>query len=157
MFAYSYNHRIFEGENSVESVWCIGKISSSMACLDQFMTMREALLASYRRALAYPLYRHWELCRKVMNDVYILFKLGKRAILKALLEMKDMFDHHDVYYIYSKIWLDDYCTWIQQSSDHVIRTLARELHYFQLQKKDVNFDLELLEQASEDMLAGPCI
>jgi protein SHQ1 len=72
-------------------------------------------VASYRRTLAYPLYRNWTLCEKVLQDVYIMFKLGKRAILKALLEMKDIFDHHDIYYVYSKIWLDDYCVWIQHA------------------------------------------
>lgn len=34
LFAYSYNHRVFEGENTVESAWCIGKLCSSMACLE---------------------------------------------------------------------------------------------------------------------------
>lgn len=34
IFAYSYNHRMFEGENSVESVWCIGKVSPTLSCLE---------------------------------------------------------------------------------------------------------------------------
>jgi protein SHQ1 len=81
----------------------------------KFSTLQETLISCYRRALAFPLYRNYKLCDKILQDVYILLKLGKRAILKALLEIKDMFDHHDIYYIYNKIWLDDYCIWIQQS------------------------------------------
>ncbi|KAI9486501.1 MAG: SHQ1 protein-domain-containing protein [Benjaminiella poitrasii] len=115
MFAYSYNHRITEGENNVESVWCVGKISSTLSSLEQFSVLKDVITSCYRRTLVYPLYRNFELCDKVLQDVYILFKLGKRAILKALLELKHLFDHHDVYYIYSKLFLDDYSVWIQHS------------------------------------------
>lgn len=83
--------------------------------IQQFTTLKDVVTACFRRALAYPLYRHFGLCDKVLQDVYILFKLGKRAILKALLETKYLFDHHDVYYVYSKIWLDDFCVWIQHA------------------------------------------
>lgn len=69
--------------------------------------------ALYRRSLAYPWYRNYKLAKKCQEDVYDLLKLGKRAILKVLLELKDLFDHHDIYYVYSKIWLDDYCIWCQ--------------------------------------------
>lgn len=115
MFAYSYNYRITEGEDNVESVWCVGKLSPTLSSLDQFDTLKEVVISVYRRALTFPLYRNLELCDKVLQDVYMLFKLGKRGILKALLGLKDMFDHHDVYYIYSKLYLDDYCVWIQHS------------------------------------------
>ncbi|KAI8576876.1 hypothetical protein K450DRAFT_254716 [Umbelopsis ramanniana AG] len=151
LFAYSYNHRQTEGEDTVESVWTIGKLSPSIAGLEKFSTLQETLISCYRRALAFPLYRNYKLCDKILQDVYILLKLGKRAILKALLEIKDMFDHHDIYYIYSKIWLDDYCIWIQQSSDNVLKTLARELHHFQLSKTLLDWDLEDLEEIARVM------
>ncbi|KAI7906890.1 SHQ1 protein-domain-containing protein [Cokeromyces recurvatus] len=41
MFAYSYNHRITEGENNVESVWCIGKISPTLSSLEVNMTIKK--------------------------------------------------------------------------------------------------------------------
>ncbi|KAG2189066.1 hypothetical protein INT44_004208 [Umbelopsis vinacea] len=148
LFAYSYNHRQTEGEDTVESAWTIGKLSPTIAGLEKFSTLQETLISCYRRALAFPLYRNYKLCDKILQDVYILLKLGKRAILKALLEIKDMFDHHDIYYIYCKIWLDDYCIWIQQSSDNVLKTLARELHHFQLSKTLMDWDLEDLEEVS---------
>ena len=34
MFAYCYNYRITEGDNNVESVWCIGKISPTISSLE---------------------------------------------------------------------------------------------------------------------------
>ncbi|CAO3676886.1 unnamed protein product [Umbelopsis ramanniana] len=151
LFAYSYNHRQTEGEDTVESAWTIGKLSPSISGLEKFSTLQETLISCYRRALAFPLYRNYNLCDKILQDVYILLKLGKRAILKALLEIKDMFDHHDIYYIYSKIWLDDYCIWVQQSSDNVLKTLARELHHFQLSKTLMDWDLEDLEEIARVM------
>ncbi|CEI99810.1 hypothetical protein RMCBS344292_13890 [Rhizopus microsporus] len=146
LFAYSYNHRMTEGEGNVESAWCVGKLSSTLSCLEQFSTLKEVIITSFRRSLIYPLYRHFEFSEKVVQDVYILFKLGKRAILKALLEMKYIFDHHDVYYIYSKIYLDDYCVWIQHASDHVLRTLAHELHHLKINKNELGWDLDEIEE-----------
>ncbi|ORX94063.1 SHQ1-domain-containing protein [Basidiobolus meristosporus CBS 931.73] len=146
LFAYSYNHRANEGDNNVESCWIIGKLSSTLSCLEEFSTIREVLVASFRRSLAYPLYRNWKLSEKVMQDVYVILKLGKRAILKVLLELKDLFDHHDIYYIYSKLYLDDYCIWVQSASDKVLRSLAHELHHFTLTKKEIGWCLEELEE-----------
>lgn len=34
MFAYCYNYRVTEGDNNVESVWCIGRISPTISSLD---------------------------------------------------------------------------------------------------------------------------
>ncbi|KAI7871853.1 SHQ1 protein-domain-containing protein [Spinellus fusiger] len=151
LFAYSYNHRITDGENTVESVWCIGKISPTLSCLEQFTTLVEVTTASFRRVLCHPLYRHFALCEKTLQDVYILFRLGKRAVLKVLLEMKDLFDHHDVYYVYSKIWIDDYCVWIQHASDHVLRTLAHELHHFKVERNSLGWELNELEELAKEM------
>ncbi|RUS24233.1 SHQ1 protein-domain-containing protein [Jimgerdemannia flammicorona] len=153
LFAYSYNHRITEGDNTVESAWTIGKLSPTISCLEQFTTLKETITACYRRALAFPLYRHYALCDKVLQDVYVLLRLGKRAALKALLETRDLLDHHDVYYVYSKVWLEDYCVWIQGASDKVVRTLAHELHYFSMAKGEMGWyleDLEKLVQASQE-------
>lgn len=34
MYAYCYNYRVTEGDNNVESVWCIGRISPTISSLD---------------------------------------------------------------------------------------------------------------------------
>ena len=47
-------------------------------------------------------------------DIYVLFKLGKIAILKALLQMKKLFESQENYYIYNRCWIDDYCIWTMQ-------------------------------------------
>ena len=44
-------------------------------------------------------------------DVAGFLARGKRVVARCLLEMKDILDRHDVYYVYSKIWVDDFCVW----------------------------------------------
>ncbi|CAG8437348.1 3440_t:CDS:10 [Ambispora gerdemannii] len=146
LFAYSYNHRMTEGENTIESVWTVGKLSSTISCLERFATLKSTITALYRRALSYPLYRNYELCEKILQDVYVILKLGRRAILKCLMELKELFDHHDVYYVYSKIWIDDYCVWCMKASDSIIRALAHQIHNFKLTKSEIGWNLEELEQ-----------
>ncbi|KAJ2014395.1 hypothetical protein GGI03_000611 [Coemansia sp. RSA 2337] len=146
LFAYSLDHRINQGDSTVESLWTIGAVSSTLSNLEQCSALRPTIVACFRRALAYPLYRNWELCEKVLEDVYVLFKLGLRAILKAMLEIKLMFDHHDIYYVYSKLYLDDYCVWLQTSAtDKAIKSLAHELHHFELEKEEIGWNLEAFE------------
>ncbi|KAJ1655252.1 hypothetical protein IWQ61_004968 [Dispira simplex] len=143
MFVYNYNHRTTYGDSTIESVWTIGKLSPMLSCLVLFPTLKELIMALYRRSLAYPLYRHWELCKKVQQDTFVLLSLGRRGVLKALLELKDLFDHHDVYYVYSKIWLDDYCRWIQTSvNEKVLQSLAQQVNRLSLTKTDVGLSLE---------------
>ncbi|KAF9285378.1 hypothetical protein BGZ68_003935 [Mortierella alpina] len=150
LFAYSYDLRVSEGDTTVETAWTICKLSPSMAALDQFTTLKETVLACYRRALAYPLTRNWNLVNKVLQDVYVIFKLGRRGILRALLAIKDVLDHDDVYYIYSKMFIEDYCVWIQSASERVIRTLAHELHHFELEKSELGWHLEELENLAKE-------
>ncbi|KAF9379577.1 Hsp90 cochaperone shq1 [Podila verticillata] len=150
LFAYSYDMRVTEGDANIETPWTICKLSATMAALDQFTTLKETLLAGFRRALAYPLNRNWNLAQKVLQDVYVILKLGKRGILRALLAIKDILDHDDIYYIYSKMFVEDYCVWIQSASEKVIRTLAHELHHFELQKSEIGWHLDELEQLAKE-------
>ncbi len=74
------------------------------------------LTTSYRRALAFPLYRSFALAEACRSDVASFLYQGKRVILRCLLEVKNILDHHDVYYVYSKIWVDDFCVWLQTNA-----------------------------------------
>ncbi|KAI8318361.1 SHQ1-domain-containing protein [Martensiomyces pterosporus] len=146
LFAYSLDRRINKGEPTVESVWSIGTLSPSVSNLEQFSTLRLVIVACFRRALAYPLYRNWELCEKALEDVYAVLRLGRRAVLKVILETKLMFDLHDIYYVYSKIFFDDYCLWLQTTaSDRVIRSLAHRLHHFEVDKEEIGWHLDEFE------------
>ena len=141
MFAYSYNLRTTEGENTVESAWTMCKLSGTLSCFEQFKHLKDTLTCCLRRCLTYPLYRNFELCNKVLKDVTILFKLGKRALLKALLEMQRLVGRHDTLYVLDRVWITDYCVWIQKASDKRIKSLASELNHYEVSKGDAGFEL----------------
>ncbi|KAJ2786159.1 hypothetical protein GGI15_001685 [Coemansia interrupta] len=146
LFAYALDYRINVGEPTVESAWAIGAVSSSLSNLEQFSSLQSVIVACFRRGLSYPLYRNWELCEKALEDVYTILKLGRRAILKCMLQIKDIFDKHDVYYIYSKIFLDDYCVWLQTAaSEKAMRSLAHKLRGFEVEKDSTGWKLDHLE------------
>ncbi|ORX44675.1 SHQ1-domain-containing protein [Piromyces finnis] len=151
LFAYSYDNRTTEGESTVESPWTIVNLSSSLSCFDTFTTLKETLIACIRRSLCYPLYRNFDLSMKCIMDIYVLFKLGKVAILKALLHMKKLFESQESYYIYNRCWIDDYCIWVQRCSKKVLKSLASELHTFKVPKQDIGFDLEECEMIAKEI------
>ncbi|OLY79711.1 Protein shq1 [Smittium mucronatum] len=49
LLAYAYNYRAYEGENTVESVWTIGILSSSCSCLRNFDSLTQTIVSFYRR------------------------------------------------------------------------------------------------------------
>ncbi|KAJ2550369.1 hypothetical protein EV175_004096, partial [Coemansia sp. RSA 1933] len=146
LFAYSLDYRTNLGEHTVESAWAIGAVSSLFSNLAQFTTLRDTAVSCFRRGLAYPLCRNWELCEKALEDVYVILKLGRRAVLKTMLEIKSLFDHHDVYYVYSKIFLDDYCVWLQtNASEKALQSLAHQVRVIELEKEETGWPLNEYE------------
>jgi protein SHQ1 len=153
MFAYAYNLRTTEGENTVESSWTLVKLSSMMSWFDKLATLQEALVSSVRRALIYPLYRNWSLIELVLQDVYKLFYLGKRAILRSLIEMKQLCDISETKHLLSRLYLDDYCIWIQRAPRKRFASLASQLFDMigHISKTDIGLPLlELESLAMED-------
>ena len=146
LFAYCYNHRTSEGENTVESTWTIWKLSSTLSCLETFSNPRETMIASVRRSLAYPLYRNWKLSTAVLKDVIALLRLGKLMIVKVFLEMYQMFERDELRFYVNSLYIQDYCLWIQQLSDTKISALGSELRSLELAKGDVGWQLEQLEK-----------
>ncbi|ODQ67219.1 box H/ACA snoRNP assembly protein Shq1 [Nadsonia fulvescens var. elongata DSM 6958] len=153
LFAYAYDNRTTNGDSSVESPWTIGKITPLFSCLDASQyTLAEIVKVCSRRALCFPLYRHWELIQKCWDDVYYILRQGKRGILRVLLKLRQIFGFHDVYYVYNKIWLDDYAIWIQYANDTVIRSLAHELRKFKVEKDDMEMDLVDYEELARESM-----
>ncbi|KAJ3188872.1 Hsp90 cochaperone shq1 [Gaertneriomyces sp. JEL0708] len=150
VYAYCYNYRTTEGDNTVESPWTICKLSSTLSCFDTFSTLRETLVACIRRALAYPLHRHYALATRCIEDVAVIFKLGKRALLKVLLEVKQLVGGDDRMYVLSRLWIDDYCVWVQKSNAAVVLSLASELNHIKIQKSEIGWSLEELEQVARE-------
>ncbi|CAH1783363.1 unnamed protein product [Owenia fusiformis] len=148
MFAYAYNHRITEGENSVESGWTISKLSATLSCFETYSSLFDVCLACHRRAMCFPLHRHWKLTNKVFKDMKQIFALGKTRLLKCLLEIHSIFMESDPRYILNDLYITDYCVWIQSVSSNKLESFATSLAEVEVSKEDVNFDLVELEQAA---------
>ncbi|KAF8559624.1 SHQ1-domain-containing protein [Imleria badia] len=168
LFAYTYDKRTTLHEPTPESAWTICSLVPAFSALDpppytsvmsEIRTASQLLFAdaelistlatSYRRSLAFPLYRSFQLSEACRRDVASYMAQGKRMITRSLLETKRILDHHEVYYVYSRIWLDDFCVWIQTcASDNVLHGLADKLATLLVPKYAVGWELEQLEEAT---------
>eukprot|EP00842_Homolaphlyctis_polyrhiza_P005828 jgi/Hompol1/6246/HPOL_002240-RA len=155
MFGYCYNVRTTEGEDTVESPWTLCKLSGTLSAFDIFSSLSDVVVCCLRRSLAYPLYRNFALSQRVMEDVVVMLKLGRRAILKALLHTKRLLERDEITFVLDRIWITDYCVWIQHASDRRLRSLASQLHHFQISRELTGWPLgELEELAREDVEDG---
>jgi protein SHQ1 len=82
--------------------------------------LAEAFIPSFRRAIAFSLYRSWALADACRKDVAHFLLRGTRTVLRCLLELRATLDAHEVYYVYSRIWLDDFCRWIQACARYMV-------------------------------------
>jgi len=131
LFSYAYDSRTTQHDPTSESAWTICNLTPAFSALDPPQSesyrdgphifsddeLRVTTVPSYRRVLTFPLYRSFSLAEKCREDVAILLQKGKRMIMRCLLEMKHTLDHHEIYYVYSKIWVNDFCTWIQADAE----------------------------------------
>lgn len=148
LFAYHYDLRETEGEHNVESAWTVGKLTPQIAALDSVLAadgalLRGAVVGGYRRALCYPYHRSFDLAQKLWDDVYYTLRGGKRQVLRCLLDCRELFRYHDVYYVYDKIWMEDLCVWLVHSAgEELVRLLAHDLkrEAGQVLRASISFD-----------------
>lgn len=136
LFAYTYDARTTQHDPTPESAWTISTLTPAFSALDPppysnglsngasdgtftGVEVSETLVRSYRRALAFPLYRSFALVNACRSDVAALLLKGKRTVVRCLLEVKHILDHHDLYYVYSKIWIDDFLVWTMAYARYV--------------------------------------
>ncbi|XP_063994084.1 protein SHQ1 homolog [Diachasmimorpha longicaudata] len=148
LFASCYDHRVTLGENTSESGWTINKLSGTLSWFQTYSTLGDVLRTSVRRSLCYPLYRHWDLAMKVLEDVQEILKRGKMTILKRLCDVHHVFIHSfEPRYLLNSLYITDYLIWIQRAPDSLILTLAEALDGIILRKEDMGLDLVELETA----------
>lgn len=188
LFSYAYESRTNQHDPTPESAWTICSLTPAFSALDPAPYVSDdathppstpqtlefspseisaTLVPSYRRSLAFPLYRSFALAEACRLDVAGFLSKGKRTVFRCLLEMKHILDHHEVYYVYSKIWLDDFSVWAQAYarsgkavlmlsmralidlrlfySDEVFSRLGDQLRDVQLKKSLIGWGLEELE------------
>eukprot|EP01091_Cochliopodium_minus_P020059 TRINITY_DN8646_c0_g1_i1.p1 TRINITY_DN8646_c0_g1~~TRINITY_DN8646_c0_g1_i1.p1 ORF type:complete len:331 (-),score=121.57 TRINITY_DN8646_c0_g1_i1:142-1134(-) len=95
LFAYCYDHRTTQGDETSESGWTITMLSSSLSWFDYFTTIEDTFVSCIRRSLIYPLYRNWSLSHKIIQDIQILFSKGKKHVLRCLLKVKWILDRSE--------------------------------------------------------------
>lgn len=151
LFAYAYDKRTTFGEQTVESGWTINKLSATLCWLEKFTSLKAVIHSCIRRSLCYPLYRHWELAMTVLKDTKKILSLGRKYVLKCLLEIHSMFCTSDPRYILNDLYITDYCIWIQSKSckTKVFLTLAEALGKISVTKEDMDLDLIEFEQGAE--------
>ena len=71
------------GEHSSESGWTISKLCATLVSSETFQTLFETIVISSRRSLIYPIYRHFDLTKKVWLDVKDLLNKGQVPIIKG--------------------------------------------------------------------------
>ncbi|KAF8531649.1 SHQ1-domain-containing protein [Gautieria morchelliformis] len=156
LFSNAYDTRTTLADPTSESAWTISVLTPAFASLSPpspALPIYEALVPSYKRALAFPLYRSFALCNRCKLDVADVLEGGRRVVVKVLLGMKDILDRHDVYYLYSKVWVDDFCVWVQsQASDEMLQTLAIEVRAAKMEKQMLGWDLDELEIAANEAM-----
>lgn len=151
LFAYSYDVRTTEGEHTVESGWTIRRLSSQLSFLDTFSSLQDVVVACVRRSLCYPLRRHWGLALTVLEDVGCLLRLGREAVLRALLEVRGLVQagvEHG--YLLNRIWLDDYCVWVQQLPPGLLNRVAERLEHCRPSRAAVGWPLLAYEELADE-------
>lgn len=153
LFAYAYNKRVTEGENTVESGWNISKLSATLSWFDEFWSLEQTVRSCFRRSLIYPLYRHWGLTCAVLRDVIQILRLGPRYVLRCLLEIHDAFNRQDSRYILNDLYITDYAIWIQSVRPKSLQSLADALKQVKIRKADLDLDLPELERGAKLAIA----
>ncbi|KAM7402594.1 hypothetical protein PAMP_017818 [Pampus punctatissimus] len=148
LLAYSYEVRATEGEYNVESPWTIRKLSGTLCWMETYSSLQEVLVSFGRRVLCYPLYRHFAMVSAAVNDTAVILQSGKACVLKCLLDIHRVFRENDPAYILNDLYITDYCIWIQRVKSKKVTALAATLQKASLLKKDLELELEELEEAA---------
>ncbi|KAJ0170854.1 hypothetical protein K1T71_013626 [Dendrolimus kikuchii] len=150
LFGYCYDKRTTLNESNVESSWTINKLSSTLSWFCIFKDIKQVLIACYRRALIYPIFRNFDLCNKVKSDVISLFKKGKKFVIKCLIEIHQMFNtSNDARYILNQLYIKDYLVFLQKCRSEELVELYNNIANIEIHKEDLNLELLELEAAAE--------
>ncbi|KLO10716.1 SHQ1-domain-containing protein [Schizopora paradoxa] len=168
--SYAYESRTTQNDPTPESAWTICSLTPAFSALDpppyptsppvispshsnEFTSseLQSTLIPFIRRAIAFPLYRNFALAKQCIRDVSNALCRGKRGVLRALLGLKDILDGHEVYYIYSKIWVDDMCSWVSRSaSESKLQEVGELLNNLEIEKDAIEWDLQALEDVTRN-------
>jgi len=150
--AYVYDCRLTCNDPNPESAWTIAILSPTLSWFESYESDKDspydALVFSLRRMMIYPYLRYWPFALKILDDVKKIFTRGKRCVLRCLLQIHDTFEHTDTHYLLNKLYISDYCSWIQSVSDSSFADFTTELKKScsMITKDCVNLDLTEFEK-----------
>ena len=80
----------------------------------------------------------------------LLLEAGPVAVVQALLALSDSFSDTPGYYIFSQLYIQDYCTWLQAVPAAHLTSLAAALarNLESVTKDSLGLELEELEEAA---------
>lgn len=149
LFGYCYDKRTTLNEGTIESSWTINKLSSTLCWFCVFNDMKEVLVACYRRALVYPIFRNFELCHKVKSDLISLLRKGKKFVIKCMINIYQLFNlSNDARYILNQLYIRDYLIFLQKCRPEEFEELSNNMANIEIMKSDVQLELEELEEAA---------
>lgn len=150
LYGYCYDKRTTLNESTVESSWTINKLSSTLGWFCIFKDTKQVLIACYRRALIYPIFRNFELCNKVKEDLISLFRKGKKFVIKCVIDIHQMFNtSNDARYILNQLYIKDYLVFLQKCRSEELDELYNNIANIEITKRDLDLELEELEAAAE--------
>ncbi|XP_011559748.3 protein SHQ1 homolog [Plutella xylostella] len=150
LYGYCYDKRTTLNDSTVESNWTINKLSATLSWFCTFKDMKEVMVACYRRALIYPIFRNFELCQVVKNDIKTLLQKGKKYIIKCMIDIHHLFNKsNDARYILNQLYIQDYLVFLQKCRSEELDELSKNIANIEVSKNDVDLELEELEEAAD--------
>jgi protein SHQ1 len=137
LFAYCYDHLLTDGDPTVESAWTVFILSCSLSWLESFdggnVTAEDVVVQSIRRSLIYPYLRNLDFAVFIWKQIstYILTG-GRRCVVRCLLQMRNVLDKSELYYLGNKLYIDPYLAWLQDARRHnddesYLKNLAQQI------------------------------
>src|SRR5579862_5121119 len=153
LFAILYDQVTTLSSSTPESPWTISRLTSQLSSLSptyissnpsipfsSLPPLKQIKISLFRRVLTYPLYRSLSLAEKVWSSVANLLFQGRRAIIRILLQGREILMEGD-WSVFSRVWLEDYIIWSQSSSENVLTVLAQEMLKVTVEMEDIGFEL----------------
>ncbi|GLV36987.1 uncharacterized protein CBL_02180 [Carabus blaptoides fortunei] len=159
LYAYCYDKRTTHFESNCESGWTIARLSATLSWFDQFASAKDALISGYRRSLIYPLYRSFDLCTEVLNDLRLCLNLGTVFIVKCLLDIYDIFNtSSEPMYILNELYIKDYIIFMQKCPRIELDNVVLNVAEANVTLDDVKLNLnEIVADAIRNCLSGETI
>ena len=144
LFAYLYDLRTMEWENTCETGWTITKLSPFLSGFVYHSSSFDCMVNLYRRVMIYPVYRHYKLAKKVHEDLVSILS-HKLICTKLVSEVKHIFEKSDCRHLLNVLYIDDMMVYIQGLEKEELSVLQDEVKQAKVEKHDLKLMLDEFE------------